>query len=504
MFFGVIQKLYQIIIPFALRTAMIHFLGIKYLGLNGLFASILQVLNLIELGVGTAMIYSMYQPIAADDTPKICALLKLYKSYYTIIGGVITVIGLFIIPVVPKLITGDIPADINIYILSLINLAATVLSYWALAYKSSILIAHQRVDIISKISLVVNTVQYLLQFFALWIFRSFYLYVLITLVGQLATNLITAFVVSKMYPDYKAEGTLAKEERKEINGRIRDLFASKIGSVVYDSADTIVLSAFLGLTVLAVYQNYFYILSAITGFMSVIFTACTAGIGNSMVVETKEKNYRDLSKFTFIIFWIAGFASVCLLCLYQPFMELWVGKDLLLEFSAVICFVIYFFVRQLNSLLNLYKDAAGMWHEDKFRPLITALANLFLNLIFVRHIGIYGVLLSTILAILCIGMPWLLYNLFTVIFEKKYLKSYLAELFKYCIVVFLSCLITYIISSGISISSLIVTLIIRAAICILVPNSIYYFLYKNTVCYKESLILMNTMTKGKYKKYLEH
>ena len=215
MFFGVIQKLYQIIIPFALRTAMIHFLGIKYLGLNGLFASILQVLNLIELGVGTAMIYSMYQPIAADDTPKICALLKLYKSYYTIIGGVITVIGLFIIPVVPKLITGDIPADINIYILYLFNLAATVLSYWALAYKSSILIAHQRVDIISKISLVVNTVQYLLQFFALWIFHSFYLYVLITLVGQLAANLITAFVVSKMYPDYKAEGTLAKEERKE-------------------------------------------------------------------------------------------------------------------------------------------------------------------------------------------------------------------------------------------------------------------------------------------------
>lgn len=108
--------------------------------------------------------------------------------------------------------------------------------------------------------------------------------------------------------------------------RIRDLFTSKIGAIIYDSADTIVISAFLGLTILAVYQNYFYILNAITGLITVVFSSCMAGIGNSIVIETKEKNYDDLNKFTFIICWGAGFCSVCLLCLYQPFMELWVGK----------------------------------------------------------------------------------------------------------------------------------------------------------------------------------
>lgn len=139
-----------------------------------------------------------------------------------------------------------------------------------------------------------------------------------------------------------------------------NLFTSKIGSVIYDSADTIVISSFLGLTVLAVYQNYFYILNAITGFITIIFSSCTAGIGNSLVVETKEKNFKDLKKFSFIICWIAGICTVCLLCLYQPFMELWVGKELMLSFYAVICFSIYFFIRQLNGLLNLYTERSNV------------------------------------------------------------------------------------------------------------------------------------------------
>ena len=151
------------------------------------------------------------------------------------------------------------------------------------------------------------------------------------------TNVMTAIWAQKLYPQFKPVGNVTREEKKAINGRIRDLFTSKIGGIIYDSADTIVVSAFLGLTVLAVYQNYFYILNAITSLIGVVFAACMAGIGNSIVVETKDKNYRDLNKFTFIICWGAGECSVCLLCLYQPFMELWVGKDLMLSFSAVAC-----------------------------------------------------------------------------------------------------------------------------------------------------------------------
>lgn len=500
--FGVGLKAYQIIVPFLMRTAMIYFMGVQYLGLNSLFSSILQVLNLAELGVGSAMIYSMYKPIADDDDLTICALMRLYRTYYRVIGLVIAIIGCLLTPFVPKLISGDIPVGINIYVLYLLNLGATVISYWLYAYKNSILQAHQRVDIVSKVTLVTNTIQYILQLMVLWLFKNYYLYVLALLVTQALTNIVTAICADKLYPQFKPNGHVAPEEKKAINGRIRDLFTSKIGGIIYDSADTIVISAFLGLTVLAVYQNYFYILNAITGLITVVFSACTAGIGNSIVVETKEKNYKDLSKFTFIICWGAGFCSVCLLCLYQPFMELWVGKDLMLSFLAVVCFVVYFFVRQLNSLFNTYKDASGMWHEDRFRPLVAALTNLVLNLIFVQFIGIYGILISTVLAILCVGMPWLLHNLFTVIFEKKYLSSYLRKLLYYCVVVFISCIGTYFICSKIK-GGLFSTLLIRGMICIIMPNVIYLLAYRKENEFKESLLLIDKMTKGKLNDFLK-
>lgn len=496
--FGIILKAYQIIVPFLMRTAMIYFMGVQYLGLNSLFTSVLQVLNLAELGVGSAMIYSMYKPIAEDNNAAICALMKLYRTYYRVIGFVIAVVGLALTPFIPRLISGEVPNGINIYVLYLLNLSATVLSYWLFAYKNSILQAQQRVDVVSKVRLGTSTVQYVLQLFVLWISRNYYLYVIVLLATQALTNIVTAIYADKLYPQFKPAGQVAIAEKKAINARIRDLFTSKIGSIIYDSADTIVISSFLGLTALAVYQNYFYILNAITSLITIVFSACTAGIGNSIVVETKEKNYRDLSKFTFIICWGAGFCSVCLLCLYQPFMELWVGKELMLSFSAVICFVVYFFVRQLNSLFNTYKDASGMWHEDRFRPLTAALTNLLLNLILVQIIGIYGVLISTVVAIICVGMPWLLHNLFTVIFEKKHLPGYLKDLLYYCTIILVSCVVTYFVCSKINFG-LIITLLIRGIMCLIIPNLIYYIAYKNKREFKDSLTLVNKMTKGKLK-----
>ena len=179
-------------------------------------------------------------------------------------------------------------------------------------------------------------------------------------------------------------------------------------------------------------------------------------------------------------------------------MELWVGKNLMLSFSAVICFVVYFFVRQMNSLFNMYKDASGMWHEDRFRPLVAALTNLILNLILVQFIGIYGILISTVVAIICVGMPWLLHNLFTVIFERKYLLDYLKKLLYYCIIILISCVVTYAICAKINFG-LLTTLIVRGIVCVLIPNVIYLAAYKKKMEFKDSLALINKMTKGKLK-----
>ena len=178
MIFGTALKLYQILLPFVMRTAMVYCLGVQYLGLNSLFTSILQVLNLAELGVGSAMVFSMYRPIAEEDHKTICALINLYKWYYRIIGVVVMVAGLILLPFIPHLINGEVPKDINVYVLYLLNLGATVLTYWLFAYRNSVLQGYQRSDVVSKVNIVTDTVKYALQIGALFIFQNYYYYVI--------------------------------------------------------------------------------------------------------------------------------------------------------------------------------------------------------------------------------------------------------------------------------------------------------------------------------------
>ena len=300
--FGVTFKVYQIILPFIMRTALIYFMGMKYLGLTSLFSSILQMLNLAELGVGSAMVYSMYKPIAEDDTDTICALMALYKKYYRIIGIVISVVGTAILPFIPHLVKMEtVPTEINVYILYLMYLANTVISYQLFAYKVCILNAHQRTDIISKISIIVTTVQYAAQILVLAFVKNYYLYTIVILITQIILNIVTAIAATKKYPMYSPKGKLDESIIKAINQRVKDLFTSKLGAAIVNSADTIVISAFLGLVWLAKYQNYFFILTSVINIVGVVFASCTAGIGNSLIVEKEEKNYRDFETFTFII-----------------------------------------------------------------------------------------------------------------------------------------------------------------------------------------------------------
>lgn len=491
--FGMLLRGYQILMPFLMRTAIMYYMGKEYLGLNSLFGSVLLVLNLAELGVGSAMVYSMYQPIVDGDKREICALLKLYRKYYRLIGLLIAVVGLVLTPFIPYLVKAGVPSDINIYVIYLLNLLCTVMSYWLFAYKNSLLTAHQRNDIASKVMLATNTLQYLIQFFVVIGLKDYYIYLVVSIITQVFTNIITAYWATKLYPEYKPEGDLEPARIQGINGKIKDLFTMKLGVVIVSSVDSITISAFLGLTVLGVYGNYNYILTAVFGIIKVVFDSCTAGIGNSILTETPEKNYADLKKLTFVVLWLSGFCSVCLLCLYQPFMKIWAGEDNLLDYSAVICFVLYFFMDRMMQLLITYKDAAGIWHEDRFRPIITALVNLTLNVILVQIIGINGVLLSTVLSILFVGVPWILHNLFTVLFKRS-MREYIQKLLLYSAVTLVVSVICILLCDLIADSG-IFTLILKGIICCVVANILYFAAYFKTQEFGQAKSLVKRFVK---------
>lgn len=499
--FGSVLKLYQIIGPFIIRTAMIRFLGIEYLGLNSLFTSILQVLNLAELGVGSALVFSMYKPIAEDDGEKIRALMRLYKIYYRIIGIVVLALGLILLPFIPNLISQGVPKNINVYVLYVLNLLATVVSYWLFAYQNCLLTAHQRTDITSKVNIFMISIQYVLQIVILWRMKNYYLYVIVTILIQAATNIVIACVVSKQYPQYKAEGELDKKLVKDINSKVKDLFTSKLGSVILNSADSIVISAFLGLTPLAVYNNYYYIITALNGFILTFFNSCTAGIGNSLLIESMDKNYGDFKKITFLTCAILNFCVCCLVSLFQPFMEIWVGSEYLLQFGLVVCFCVYFYIVAVNNLMNIYKDAAGAWHEDRFRPLAVAIVNLVINLILVRFLGLYGVLLSTILSLVCVSYPWLLHNLFSVVFKNS-ASDYVRLLAKciistICIAIFASFVCSKVTAGGI------IGLFVILIICTIISNGLFVLLFLRSKVFQDVVEMLRSMLDGGFNKLLK-
>lgn len=497
MVFGTIISVYQIIVPFIMRTIIIYRMGASYAGLNNLFGSVLSVLNLAELGIGAAMNFSMYRPITEDDTDTICALMNLYRKYYAAIGTVILAAGLILTPVMPKLVKTDtVPADINIYILYYLYLFSCAVSYWMYPDRVGLLAAHQRSDVTNKVTLVTGTIAYALQILVLIFWKNFYLYTLAYMLIDIVYHFVLAVVVDRMYPSYRPRGDLNGAVKKEIHGRIRDLFTSKVGSVVVESVDTVVVSAYLGLTVLAIFQNYQFILNAVLRIVMILFNACLAGIGNSLVAESMEKNYRDLKQLTFITAWITGFCCVCLLCLYQPLMEIWVGRDLMLKLSAVVCFVVYFYVRGINQLLDTYKDAAGIWHADRFRPLVTAFLNLAMNLTMVRFIGIYGILLSTVLSVLLVGLPWEMNNLFSGLFDRELKNSYALELMHYALMAAAACAVTYGICAWIPLERW-GALIVRGIICCIVPNLIFFLCYRKKTEFAQSVDLADHITGGR-------
>lgn len=476
--FALLLKLYQIIMPFGIRTIFIHTLGMQYIGLNGLFTSILDTLNLVELGVGSALIFSMYKPIAERNIEMICSLMNFYKKSYRIIGLVVTGLGIGFMPFLNIFIKSSLPAGINIYVLYLINLAGTVSTYFLFAYKHCLFVAHQRNDVTSKITLAVETIKYILQLFALVFFRNYYFYVVIVPVCGITTNIIIAVLAGRYYPEYKSKGKLSKEYLNVLTKKIMALFVVKIGSVVLNSSDNIVISAFLGLTVLGQYSNYYYVVSSVISIIGLCMSSIIASLGNSIEVETREKNYRDFLRLSFWNQWIVGWFAICLVCLSQHFIRLWLGEESMLPFGIVILLAVYFYILQSNQVAGAYKDAAGIWVSDRFRPLATAGVNLISNLIMVQFIGIYGIVLSTVISLLVVNTPWLLYNVCKLVFGvgiEKYISYWICNTIVTILAGGISfCVCNLLPETGIW------WLLGKGVICVFIPNLIYFVVYHRT------------------------
>ena len=422
---SVINKLVIMLSNFIMRTILIKYLGDVYLGLDSLFISILEIMSLTELGIGAAMVYSMYKPLAENDTPTVCALLKLYRTVYRWIAVIMIVLGLIITPFLPIIVKKDLPSDVNLYVLFYINLSNTVLSYVLFAYRSSLFTADQKYSVNNNIYSIFKIGGTVLQVVAIILFRNYYFYCIVLPLTTLLKNLATYIISVKMYPQYKCEGTIPKEEIDAIKKRCAGMFLHKLSFVFRNSLDSIVLSAFLGLTILAKYNSYYYIINAISGIMILVSNSVTASVGNSIVVESQEKNYKDFKKLQMLYMALTSWLTVCLVVCTQPFMDLWLGEKMMFDDGIMVIFCIYFFSTHFVRVCHLYRQAAGLWWQDRFRPIVETVSNLVLNILFVKILGVVGVMLSTIFCMVCIEGTWgtriLFKHYFTEVKQSRYM-----------------------------------------------------------------------------------
>lgn len=496
---GILNKAASLLLPFFVRTVLIQKIGIEYAGLSGLFASVLQVLNLAELGFSEAVVHSMYKPIAEDDKETLCALLAFYRKIYFVIGLLIFAAGLIVMPFLTKLIYGSYPADINLYILYLIYLLNTSISYLFFGYKLSILNGFQRRDKINNISTITNIFLNVMQMILLITTKSYYLYVIVIPLSTLLNNLLISYEVKKSFPQYVCKGTVSETVKGNMKKKVSGLMIQKVCATTRNTFDSIFISAFLGLAVSAMYSNYYEIMHAVTSFMAIITTSMLGGVGNGVQMKSKETNYTDMCRFNFMYMWISGWFTAALLCLYQPFMQLWMGEAYMLDFKVVILLCLYFYVMKMGDIRSVYYEAAGLWWEGRWRAVIEAIINITLNAFLVQKMGIYGIILATLISMFTINFLYGSQFVFRYYFGMEKLKEYYMLHGVYFVVMLLCMAVTYCCCEfcveAMQIKGTFFALLLKMVVCIFVPNFILLITYVRTKRYKEMVQWMKRRLK---------
>ena len=395
---GLVGQLITTVLNFVSRTVFVYVLGAEYLGINGLFTNVLTVLNIAELGIGSAIVFSLYEPLHKQNIPKVQAIMKLYQKIYFVIGIIVLILGVLLIPALPYMMKGS-TTLVNVNLVYLLFLAQTVFTYWFFSYKSALPQADQNQYIVSLATAIINAAKILVQIIVLIICKSFIVYLIVSVIFSVVNNYYIAKRVDRKYPYIREKNyeKISKDEKKYIFKNVAGMAMYKISGTFLNAADYIIISSFIGVITVGIYSNYLLIIRTLISLVGIVFSSFTSSIGNLYVSESKEKSEFVFRCLNFLNFWIYGFCAICLWNLFNPFITLWVGPSYLLTKDIVFIIVLNFVTDGLEQAVIAYKDACGLFWKGKIRPIVSSILNIILSIALVEPFGIFGVILGTIL-----------------------------------------------------------------------------------------------------------
>lgn len=476
---SIVTQVLTVVLNFAVKTVFIKMLSDEYLGVNGLFTNIITMLSLADLGIGIAIPYSLYKPLANKDEHKINVLMNFYKKVYTIIGIAVLLIGLSLTPFL-GLIIKDIPKNVPhlslIYILFVIHSAS---SYF-FVYKKFLIDSDQKGYITSRIIFTFSTLLSIIQIILLVTTKNYILFLLSSIILVIIQNIYISSKANKLYPfiKNKTDEKLEKEDMEGIKKNVSSLFIYKVGTVIMNGTDNIIISKFIGLIIVGFYSNYVLIINSITTVLNQIFNAITSSIGNLVVTTNKKRSKEVYDNLNFANFWLYALFGVCIIVLINPFINVWIGKKYVMGFSIVFLLVLNFYVLGMQSVTNSFRNAYGLFWIAKYRPIIMVIINIVISVVLVQFIGIEGVLIGTLISRL-VTTAWLdPYIVHKYGFEISP-KSYYIDYLKYLVIfIAISIILNYFVSM-IAINNIFI-LILIAILVVISVNVILVLLFFKT------------------------
>ncbi|MDO4526634.1 MAG: hypothetical protein Q4B87_00895 [Candidatus Saccharibacteria bacterium] len=417
----------NLIVNFIARKFFIEILGAEYNGLNSLLTSIISILSIAELGIGTTIIYYLYKPLHEKNKELIKSLMEFYKKSYRLIASIVLLLGLAIMPFLTSII-GEINIDINIYIVYILFLLESVVSY-LFSYKRSIIIADQKERIIKYTHIGIILLMNVMQIATLYLTKNYYVFLLIKILFTCLENIILANIANRKYSFIKEKAnSLPTGVRRGLTKKIRAMFYHQIGGFVVNGTDNIMISIMFGVTEVGMYNNYFLIVTSIFGLIDGVFSGVTASIGNLLVAKNKKDSlsvYRGILGISYVLaIYITSTFCVCV----QPLVRIWLGDAYIMSELVVVVLAVYLYFKIMKLPTVAFKNAAGIFYEDRFVPIIESVVNIVASLICAKIFGVSGIIMGTIIStfVLYFGSyPFIVYKQVFAVSPVYYFRQHL-------------------------------------------------------------------------------
>lgn len=477
-------EILNIVLNFVVRTVFIYTLSKEYTGINGLFSGIMMFLNLSELGIGTAITFAMYKPLADNDIEKLKTIMAFFRKAYRIIGFVFFGIGLSLMPFLPYLVKGTTEL-VNIYLVYFMLLLDMAMSYWFFAYKAAILNASQKGYVVSLYEYAGNILIAAVRLLMLFVLRrtpelSFYCYTAVGLIGNVIKNYFIKQKVDRVFPWLLEKNVkpLEKDEKKSIFQKVYGMSISLVCEALNDGVDTIIISGVMGVRMVAVFGNYILLKNYVVKFLSTIYGPMSASIGNLCATETVERKKQFFNTLQFTYFWLYSFCTICLWMLYDSFIGgVWLDESWLLQKRDVFLLCFNFLIDGIAAAVVKYRNVNALFYETRKRYFMSAVANATLSIVLAGPVGlgVTGALLGTTagLIIMIAWDPMLVYRR---IFNQSGWR-YFPMYFGYLGLALATGALVHML--GVPFRTLTFgNFVIRLGLCLIVPNGIWFLLFR--------------------------